>query len=153
MAGEQRSPADFAGSALGRLAAGAGHWLDQGRHGEVCFRRPVHGRERHPRAAWSPAACGLPGRATRRDRKQPSDADIERGLRERAVTDPRAAEILLRWLQRPRTDERVHGVGLDTMSEAQLEALYAGLVRIAALSPNELQVLVQSLLADKQGAA
>jgi hypothetical protein len=74
-------------------------------------------------------------------------------LRERAVTDPRAAEILLRWLQRPRTDERVHGVGLDTMSEAQLEALYAGLVRIAALSPNELQVLVQSLLADKQGAA
>jgi hypothetical protein len=32
------------------------------------------------------------------------------------------------------------------MSEAQLEDLYAGLVRIAALSRNELQVLVQSLL-------
>jgi hypothetical protein len=38
-----------------------------------------------------------------------------------------------------------HGVDLDAMSEAQLEALYAGLVRVAALSPNELQVLVQSL--------
>jgi hypothetical protein len=73
-------------------------------------------------------------------------------LRERAVSDPRAAEILLRWLQRPRSDERFHGVDLDAMSEAQLEALYAGLVRVAALSPNELQVLVQSLLADKEGA-
>jgi hypothetical protein len=74
-------------------------------------------------------------------------------LRERAVTDPRAAEILLRWLQRPRTDERIHGVDLDAMSEVQLEALYAGLVRVAALSPNELHVLVQSLLAVKEGVA
>jgi hypothetical protein len=39
------------------------------------------------------------------------------------------------------------------MSEAQLEALHAGLVRIAALSPKELHVLVQSLLADNEGAA
>jgi hypothetical protein len=88
-----------------------------------------------------------------RDRKPPSDDDIERGLRERAVSDPRAAEILLRWLQRPRTDERVHGVGLDTMSEAQLEALDAGLVRVAALPSKELQALIQSLLADTEGAA
>jgi transaldolase len=43
-------------------------------------------------------------RATRRIREPPSDAEIERGLREKAVTDPRAAEILLRWLQRPRQD-------------------------------------------------
>jgi hypothetical protein len=35
------------------------------------------------------------------------------------------------------------------MSEAQLESLYAGLVRIAALPPNELQAVVESLLADK----
>jgi hypothetical protein len=74
-------------------------------------------------------------------------------LRERAVSDPRAAEILLRWLQRPRADERVHGVDPDAMSEAQLEALYAGLVKIAALPERELQVLVQSLLADNEGAA
>jgi hypothetical protein len=38
------------------------------------------------------------------------------------------------------------------MSEAQLESLYAGLVRIATLPPNELQVLVQSLLADNEDA-
>ena len=47
-------------------------------------------------------------RATRRSREPPSDAEIERGLREKAVIDPRAAEILLRWLQRPaRTTHRV----------------------------------------------
>jgi hypothetical protein len=53
-------------------------------------------------------------RATRREREPPSDAEIERGLRERAVSDPRAAEILLRWLQRPRAEERVGGVDLDS---------------------------------------
>jgi len=71
-------------------------------------------------------------------------------LRARAVSDPRAAEILLRWLPRPRIDEGIHGVDLDSMSEAQLEALYAGLVRIAALPPEELQALVKSLLAETE---
>ena len=47
-------------------------------------------------------------------------------LREKAVTDPRAAEILLRWLQRPRQDNPP-GVELDAMSEVQLERLHAGL--------------------------
>jgi hypothetical protein len=89
-------------------------------------------------------------RATRRDRKPPSDAEIERGLRERAVSDPRAADILLRWLQRPRADERTYGVDLEAMSEAQLERLYAGLVRVAALPDDELQALVESLLAHKE---
>ena len=55
-------------------------------------------------------------RATRSKSEPPSDAEIERGLRERAVSDPRAAEILLRWLQRPRAEERVGGVDLDSMS-------------------------------------
>jgi hypothetical protein len=55
----------------------------------------------------TPAQPGLvravqSARATRKEREPPSDAEIERGLRERAVTDPRAAEILLRWSQRPR---------------------------------------------------
>jgi hypothetical protein len=58
----------------------------------------------------------------------------------------------LRWLQRPRSDERFHGVDLDSMSEAQLERLYAGLVRLAALPGDELQELVASLLADKEDA-
>jgi hypothetical protein len=38
------------------------------------------------------------------------------------------------------------------MSVAQLEQLYAGLTRLAALPPNELQMLVQSLLAGKEEA-
>jgi hypothetical protein len=63
-------------------------------------------------------------------------------LRERAVSDPRAAEILLRWLQRPRAEERVAGVDLDSSSERELERLYAGLVRLAALPDEELRALV-----------
>jgi hypothetical protein len=69
-----------------------------------------------------------------------------------AVTDPRAAEILLRWLQRPRPVAETPGVDLDSMSEAELERLYAGLTRLAELPPNELQALVQGLLADKEDA-
>ena len=72
-------------------------------------------------------------RATRRTREPPSDAEIERGLRERAVSDPRAAEILLRWLQGPRAEKRVGGVDLDSMSERELERLYAGLLKVALL--------------------
>jgi hypothetical protein len=54
------------------------------------------------------AAVRPDGRATRRRREPPSHAEIERGLREKAVTDPRAAAILLRWLQGPaRTTHRV----------------------------------------------
>jgi hypothetical protein len=87
-------------------------------------------------------------RATRRHRP-PSDADIERGLRERAVSDPRAAEILLRWLQRPRVEERVGGVDLDSMSERELERLHAGLVKLASMPDEELQALVEHLLADE----
>jgi hypothetical protein len=85
---------------------------------------------------------------SRRDRKPPSDDEIERGLRERAVSDPRAAEILLRWLQRPRPVDEMPGVDLDSMSEAQLEAHYAGLVRVAALPDEELRALIGSLLAE-----
>jgi hypothetical protein len=44
-------------------------------------------------------------------------------------------------------------VDLDSMSEAELERLYAGLTRLAELPPNELQALVQSVLADKEDAS
>jgi hypothetical protein len=71
-------------------------------------------------------------------------------LRERAVSDPRAAEILLRWLQRPRAEQRVGGVDLDSMSEAQLERLHAGLVKLAALPDEELRALVDHVLAGAQ---
>jgi len=78
------------------------------------------------------------------------DLDPARGLRERAVSDPRAAEILLRWLQRPRTEERVGDVDLDSMFERELERLHAGLLKLAALPEQELRALVASLLADAQ---
>jgi hypothetical protein len=68
-------------------------------------------------------------------------------LRERAVSDPRAAEILLRWLQPPRAEERVGGVDLDSMSERELERLHAGLLKPTALLDEELHALVASLLA------
>jgi hypothetical protein len=70
-------------------------------------------------------------------------------LREKAVTDPRAAEILLRWLQRPRAEERVGGVDLDSMSERELERLYAGLLKLAALPEEQLHALLTSVLADE----
>src|SRR5262245_34310828 len=89
-----------------------------------------------PRARFTRHAIGA--RATRRDKKPPSDGDIERGLRERAVSDPRAAEILLRWMQRPHAEERVGGVDLDSLSERELERLYAGLLKLAALPDEEL---------------
>ena len=85
-----------------------------------------------PRVSGSHLFTNVPrnARATRRSREPPSDAEIERGLREKAVIDPRAAEILLRWLQRPRQDNPP-GVDLDAISEAQLERLHAGLVKLA----------------------
>ena len=101
------------------------------------LRAPVRARARDPEYS---------ARATRRTREAPTDADIERGLRERAVSDPRAAEILLRWLQRPRAAERVGGVDLDSMSERELERLYAGPLKLAALPDEELRALVASLL-------
>lgn len=92
-------------------------------------------------------------RATRRKGEPPSDAEIERGLRERAVSDPRAAEILLRWLQRPRAEERVGGVDLDSMSERELERLHAGLVKLASMDDTVLAALVEHVLGDEELAS
>jgi hypothetical protein len=102
--------------------------------------------EWHPRKRGTPNAGASAARATRSKSEPPSDAEIERGLRERAVSDPRAAEILLRWLQRIRPPEATPGVDLDSMSERELERLYAGLLKLAALPDEELRVLVGSLL-------
>jgi len=83
-------------------------------------------------------------RATRGKREPPSDAEIERGLRERAVSDPRAAEILLRWQQRPR--QASDGDELQGLTEEQLEGLYAALLRFSALTPEEQSTVLQGLL-------
>jgi hypothetical protein len=89
-------------------------------------------------------------RTTRGKREPPSDAYIERGLRERALSDPRAAEILLRWLQRPRAEDRVGGVDLDSMSERDLQRVYAGFLKVAAWPDEELRALVGSLLTETE---
>jgi hypothetical protein len=72
---------------------------------------------------------GLAGSARPRNpphTRAPDGHGDRRGLPERAVSDPRAAEILLRWLQRPGRETRSGGVDLDSLSEPQLERLYAG---------------------------
>jgi hypothetical protein len=50
-------------------------------------------------------------------------------------------------LQRPRVEERVGGVDLDSMSERELERLYAGLLKLAAFPEEHLHSLLTSLLA------
>lgn len=87
------------------------------------------------------------GPRNRRSREPPSDEEIERGLREGAVTDPCAAEILLRWLQRARPPQATPGVDLDAMSEAQPECSHAGLVKLASMDDTVLAVLVEHVLA------
>jgi hypothetical protein len=104
-----------------------------------------------PETAREAARLSRERRTSRRD-TPPSDAEIERGLRERAVNDPRAAEILLRWMQRPKPVEETDGVDLDSMSTPELERLYAGLTRLAALSERELGTLVRHVLAEEEDA-
>ena len=70
-----------------------------------------------------------------------------------AVSDPRAAEVLLRWLQHPRAEERVGGVDLDSMSERELERLYAGLIRLASMDETVLAALVEHVLASNDLAS
>jgi hypothetical protein len=55
----------------------------------------------------------------------------------------------LRWLQRPRAEERVGGVDLNSMSERELERLYAGLLKLAALPDEHFHSLLTSVLADE----
>jgi hypothetical protein len=53
----------------------------------------------------------------------------------------------LRWLQRPKPVVETPGVDLDSMSEAQLERLHAGLVRLATMDETVLARLVEHVLA------
>jgi hypothetical protein len=47
-------------------------------------------------------------------------------------------------------EERVGGVDLDSMSERELERLYVGLLKLAALPDHELRALVGNLLAENE---
>lgn len=79
-----------------------------------------------------------------RSQQRDTDADIERGLRARAKTDPRAAEILLRWLQRPRdVDPSDNIAGLST---EQLETLHHGLMRLCSMPADEQAGMVRAIL-------
>jgi hypothetical protein len=60
------------------------------------------------------------------------------------VSDPRAAEILLRWLQRPATVAQ--DVGVEALSVEQLESLHAGLMRLSSMDPTELGALVRACI-------
>jgi len=100
---------------------------------------------------WTKAEAARAARLSRAARTArrhgpPTDDEIERGLRERAVSNARDAEVLLRWLQRPR-EVMTPGVDLDALSDAQLERLHAGLVRIASLPEAQLSALLEHLLA------
>ncbi len=75
-----------------------------------------------------------------------SPITLRRGLRGKAVSDPRVAEILLSWLQRLVLLEATLGVDLDAMSEAQLERLHAGLVKLASMDDTVLAALIELVL-------
>jgi hypothetical protein len=70
-------------------------------------------------------------------------------LRERAVISARDAEVLLRWRQTVRPSDAPPGVDLESLSEAQLERLYAGLVRLASMDEAVLAALVEHVLAEE----
>jgi hypothetical protein len=69
------------------------------------------------------------------------------------VTSARDAEVLLRWRQTVRPPDAPPGVDLDSMSERELERVYAGLLKLAALPDGELHALVGSLLEGEQLAS
>jgi hypothetical protein len=54
------------------------------------------------------------------------------------------------WLQRVRPPEATPGVDLDAMSEAQLERLHAGLVKLAAMDDTVLAALVEHVFGDDE---
>jgi hypothetical protein len=79
--------------------------------------------------------------------------EIERGLRERAVTSARDAEVLLRWRQTVRAPDAPPGVDLDSLSEAQLGRLRAGLIKLASLDDTVLAALFEQVLAGDELAS
>ena len=79
----------------------------------------------------------------------PSDAEIERGLREKAKTDPRAAEVLLRWLSRPTTADPASDP-LSGLSPAQLHQLHCGLTRLLTMEESAMEAVVRAAVAEAQ---
>ena len=63
------------------------------------------------------------------------------------MTSARDAEVLLRWRQTVRPPDAPPGVDLDSLSEAQLGRLHAGLVKLASMDETVLTALVEHVLA------
>ena len=66
------------------------------------------------------------------------------------MTSARDAEVLLRWRQTVRPPDAPPGVDLDSLSQAQLERLYSGFVRLASMDETTLVVLVKHVLAEEE---
>jgi hypothetical protein len=73
-------------------------------------------------------------------------------LREKAVTDPRAAEILLRWMQRP-TRHEVGDVDLAGLSRAELERLHKGLTTLCLMEESQFNRVIEACLAGRLSAS
>ena len=56
----------------------------------------------------------------------------------------------LRWMQRPKPPAETDGVDLDSISEAEVEPVYAGLARLAAPPEKERHALVTHVLAEAE---
>src|SRR5262245_33452307 len=104
-------------------------------------RQPL-AQPRESRRKEHPASMGLrprlptPRPATRatRGKREPSRRRDRTCLRERAVVDPRAAESLLRWLQRPRP-MAPEDDALEALSVERFERLQAGAMRLCSMGP------------------
>jgi hypothetical protein len=129
---------------LNETDAGAESEADQNRA------RPHRWTQQEAREA---ARLSRESRGKRGEREPPSDAEIERGLRERAVNSARDAEVLLRWRQTVRADDSTPGVDLESLSERELERLYAGLLRLASLDETVLAALLEQVLAEEEPAS
>jgi len=71
-----------------------------------------------------------------------SDAAIEKALRDKAKTDPRAAEVLLRWLSRPRSDAPEDD--LDGLTRSELETLHERLTILCSMEESAFAALVSA---------
>jgi hypothetical protein len=78
---------------------------------------------------------------------QPTDSDarIESALRKAAAGgDTKAAETLIRWLQRPRMDATTDNS--ESLSVEELERLHAGLDRLACMEESALENVVGAIM-------
>lgn len=104
------------------------------------------------------------GSAQKQTDADASDAAIEKALMQKALTDPRAAEVLIRWRAQTRANEQPGGdelPALEDMDTQTLEALRAQCLRMVMvlsgqLAPNDEErswlVSVDAMPPEEEGA-